>query len=69
MGWISTTSVPAARSFFASLPSRRPEARWKTRFKASRGLIARMGWRVEVGLRQMTRSSLSSRRMSALDAE
>ena len=50
-------AVPAARSFFASLPSRRPEALRKIRACSTRaGSTARIGCREEVGLRQITRS-------------
>ena len=69
VGWTSTTSAPAARSTFASLPSRRPDVRRKRWATRCAGFHACGGWSDEVGLRQMTRSGGDSRRMSRFEVD
>jgi hypothetical protein len=69
VGWISTTPAPFARSFFASLPSRRPDSVRVAAAMRSAGFHASVGCSDEVGFRQITRSSCSLRRMSTLEVD
>ena len=69
VGWMSTTSTPAATSFFRSLPRRRPDVRRSAAAIRSIGFHANGGWSDEVGFRQMTTSSSWLRRMSRFEVD